>query len=79
MLHATEPEREYLLTNDAARVLGVAPQTVRMWERSGRLHAVRTGGGVRLFTRADVTALADRLSETRRSAKQALNQSAQEA
>jgi excisionase family DNA binding protein len=48
---------DFLLTNDAARYLDVSPQTIRVWERAGRLHAVRTMRGVRLFARADVTAL----------------------
>jgi excisionase family DNA binding protein len=45
---------DLLTTNDAAKVLGVAPDTVRLYERTGRLPAVKTVSGVRLFWRADV-------------------------
>src|SRR4051812_24033018 len=40
---------DFLLTNDAARYLDVSPQTIRVWERTGRLPAVKTERGVRLF------------------------------
>ena len=49
-----EARPEYLLTNDAARVCDVAPQTIRLWERAGLLPAVKTERGVRLFDRRDV-------------------------
>ena len=55
--HDTCPAR-FLLTNDAARLLNVSPQTIRVWERAGRLAAVKTAGGVRLFDRRDVERLA---------------------
>ena len=55
---AAESSAQYLLTNDAALLLGVSPQTIRNWERLGRLHAVRTARGVRLFSRLDVERLA---------------------
>ena len=48
----------FLLTNDAARLLNVSPQTIRVWERAGRLVAVKTARGVRLFDRRDVERLA---------------------
>ena len=47
-----------LLTNEAAQLLGVSPETVRQWERTGRLPAMKTLGGVRLFNRCDVERLA---------------------
>jgi len=48
-----------LLTNQAAQLLGLSPETIRRLEGLGRLPAVRTSGGVRvrLFRRADVEAL----------------------
>jgi excisionase family DNA binding protein len=46
-----------LLTNEAARILNVTPETIRHWERNGRLPAVKTERGVRLFDRRDVLAL----------------------
>ena len=42
---------------DAARILGVVPATVRQMERDGRLPAMRTAGGVRVFRLADVQRL----------------------
>lgn len=38
-----------LLTSQVARRCGVTPDTVRFWERTGRLPSIRTAGGVRLF------------------------------
>lgn len=52
-----DPQNPFLLTGDVARLLHVSPVTVRMWERTGRLTAVRTAGGVRLFDRASVDRL----------------------
>ncbi len=49
---------EYLSVADAARILDVVPATVRQMERSGRLPARRTAGGIRLFCREDVERLA---------------------
>ena len=54
-----------LLTSEAARVFGVTPETVRHWERVGRLPAQETATGVRLFDRRDVERLA-REREARR-------------
>lgn len=48
----------FLLTNDAARYLGVSPQTIRVWQRTGKLQALKTARGVRLFSRTDVERLA---------------------
>jgi len=47
-----------VLTTEAARILGVSTETVRLWERKGILPAHKTTGGVRLFDRADVERLA---------------------
>jgi excisionase family DNA binding protein len=47
-----------LLTNEVARILDVSPDTVRLWERVGRLPALKTPGGVRLFAQRDVEQLA---------------------
>ncbi len=43
---------------DAARILGVVPATVRQMERDGRLPAMKTAGGVRVFRQGDVERLA---------------------
>ena len=47
-----------LLTSDAAYILKVTPDTVRYLERTGRLRALKTSRGVRLFNREDVERLA---------------------
>jgi DNA-binding transcriptional MerR regulator len=53
----------FLMTQDAARVLGKSPETVRGYERTGKLTAIRTVSGRRLFKESDVKALAAKLSE----------------
>jgi excisionase family DNA binding protein len=46
-----------LTTGQAARLRGVSVDTIRRWERTGRLRAaVRVGKGLRLFNEADVLA-----------------------
>ena len=45
---------DLLTTNDVAKLLSVAPDTVRFYERTGRLAALRTTSGVRLFRAEDV-------------------------
>jgi excisionase family DNA binding protein len=47
-----------LTTNDAAKVLGCAPDTVRLYERTGKLSAQRTRSGQRLFQEREVETLA---------------------
>lgn len=44
--------------SEAARILAIAPETVRAWEKTGRLRAVRIGRGIRLFNREDVERIA---------------------
>ena len=46
----------FLMTADVARLAGVGPEMVRVWERRGLLTAVRTPGRVRLFPRPAVLA-----------------------
>ncbi len=48
---------ELLTTGDSARVLGLSPDAVRLYERTGRLPATRTLSGLRLFRRRDVEKL----------------------
>jgi DNA-binding transcriptional MerR regulator len=47
-----------LLTSEAARILRIAPQTLRLWERLGCIDAVKTSTGVRLFDPAEVARVA---------------------
>ena len=42
---------------DAARTIGVRVETLRRWERDGRLTTVRTGGGQRRIPAAEVARL----------------------
>jgi len=52
---------DFLTTSDTARILNRAAATVLYYERTGRLKAVRTQNGIRLFERADVERLAQKL------------------
>ena len=57
---SSAPCFDVVLTAEAARILEVSPETVRWWERTGRLPAVlKTGRGMRLFDRRVVQRLAD--------------------
>lgn len=48
-----------ILTTEAARILRVSAETVRSWERRGRLRATRIGrNGPRLFDRLEIESLA---------------------
>lgn len=61
-----------VLTTEAARLCGVAPETIRHWHAIGRLPAVRTAGGVRLFSRADCERIAREREQRRLAASAAL-------
>lgn len=51
--------RSNLLTvNDAAKILKRAPCTIIWYDKTGKLKAQRTRGGMRLFRLADVERLA---------------------
>jgi len=54
--HAYSPD-DLIPLKEAARLLGVAPDTVRVWERKGKVSAIRTLGGHRRFRRGDIEAL----------------------
>lgn len=45
---------DLLTVADVAEVLSVSSSTVRYYERTGQLIAMRTAGGMRLFVRGDV-------------------------
>jgi excisionase family DNA binding protein len=49
---------DLLTPSDAARVLGLSADSVRVLSDSGRLASMRTIGGRRLFRRGDVDRLA---------------------
>jgi len=53
--------QRFLTPSEAGRLLGLTAASVRRLEREGTLPAAaRTEGGIRLFRRPDVTALARR-------------------
>jgi excisionase family DNA binding protein len=45
---------------EVARLLGVHPQTLKEWERQGRLHSIRTPGGRRRIPEGEVLRLQGR-------------------
>ena len=48
-------ENDLLTAQDVARAAGdVGAAAVRQWERTGKLRAIRTASGIRLFRRDDV-------------------------
>jgi len=49
---------EKLRVSQAASILGVSPQTVRNWEKLGRITSQRSSGGQRYFLLSDVQRLA---------------------
>lgn len=58
---------EKLLTpGDVARICVVSPDTVRLWERKGKLRGLRTESGIRLFRRRDVERLAAERAKVRK-------------
>jgi len=55
--HTPDPN-DLMTPSDAARVLGLSADSVRVLSDSGRLPAMRTVSGRRLFRRSDVDRLA---------------------
>ena len=55
----TSETGELVPIGTAARLLGVSVDTIRRWERDGRIKGRRTMGGQRRFPRAEI----DRLIE----------------
>lgn len=58
---------QLVLSSEAARIIGVSIATIHQWERNGRLAALKTTHGVRLFDLADCLAL-QRERESQRTA-----------
>jgi excisionase family DNA binding protein len=50
-------QHEFITTCDAARILNVSPDTIRRWAKVGRLPAIRTASGIRLFERSVIAQL----------------------
>lgn len=53
-----ETPDDLMTATDAGRILGISVDMVRVLARDGRLPFTSTVGGVRLFRRGDVVALA---------------------
>ena len=51
----TQPP-DLLPIGEAAKLLGVSVETIRRWDTAGKLASVRTLGGQRRFSRADIEA-----------------------
>ena len=49
-----QSQSEFYLVGGAARALNVCEQTVRDWEREGKLRGTRTENGFRLFTSEEI-------------------------
>jgi excisionase family DNA binding protein len=58
MSETTTSPNDLMTPSDAARVLGLSADSVRVLSDSGRLPAMRTVSGRRLFRRGDVDRLA---------------------
>lgn len=53
----TKALSEYLSIGEAALALGISRDTVKRWEKAGRMRSVRLPNGHRRFRRAEVDAL----------------------
>ncbi len=53
---------DFLTIGDASRFLERSPDTLRVWDRIGKLPAMRTPSGIRIWLRADVQRMKERLT-----------------
>jgi excisionase family DNA binding protein len=51
------PEDGKLSVGEAAYILGISTDTLRRWEKSGRITALRTPTGHRRYSRSDIQEL----------------------
>jgi excisionase family DNA binding protein len=56
---------DLLSVSEAARELGVASSTIHLYERTGKLAALKTERGMRLFERSEVERFARERDERR--------------
>src|SRR5919199_746944 len=54
------PAPEGVLLGEAARAIGVSPDTLRRWERAGKLRTTRDAANRRLVARSEVERLSSR-------------------
>lgn len=59
-----------LLVHEAAKLLDAHPETVRRWERTGKLHARRDYRGYRIFSLSDVLRMKERREQLTEEAEQ---------
>ena len=55
-----QPDEAGLLLGDAARAIGVSPDTLRRWERAGKLHTVRDSANRRRVPEDEVARVSGR-------------------
>lgn len=67
MLYSKPQPDDLLLTSDAARQLEISGQMVIRLESTGKLAAIRTTNGTRLFRRSDVEKLKEERDQKRKS------------
>lgn len=61
-----------LTTSEVAAMLGVTPAAVRVWERTGKLPAVKSPRGVRFFDSRAVQLFAVKRATTTRPVRRAI-------
>ena len=66
MQQAKGDGNQFLMTTCAAHELGVSAQTVILWNRSGKLPALRLANGVRLYRREDIERIKQERAEAER-------------
>ena len=60
MRHETQAEDRLLTPSEVAALFRVDPKTVTRWAQQGKLHSIRTLGGHRRYSEAEIQAfLAD--------------------
>ena len=57
MTHTPDDADRLLPIGEAARSLGVSLDTIRRWEREGKIVGIRTPGGQRRFPRSEIDRL----------------------
>jgi len=60
----TQTQTKWIKTGEVCRLYGVFPTTVRAWEQTGRIKAIRTPAGQRLYDLTHIQALLDQTHTT---------------
>lgn len=62
-----KPSKQYLTVKEAAKLLGVSPLTLRNWDKSGKLKAIRHPiNNYRLYPREQIELLLRKISSQRK-------------